>query len=98
MKTVCKQRENWYFTFGTNRVADSDLNQKYAKDIPIRHVLLETDAPALGIDRGKRNEPKELIRAAETFAARRNLTLNNVKNITSYNAAKLFPKLKSVLF
>ena len=98
MKHVCKQRENWYFTFGTNRVTDSDLNQKYAKDIPIKNVLLETDAPALGVDRGKRNEPKELIRAAETFAARRNIKLNDVKNITSYNAVKLFPKLKSVLF
>ena len=98
MKEVCRQHKEWYFTFGTNRVADSELNQKYARDIPLRHVLLETDAPALGEDRGKRNEPKNLIRAAETLGTRRNLTLDQVKNITSYNAVKLFPKLKSVLF
>ena len=97
MKQVCKQHSNWYFTFGTNRVQESDLNIKYAKDLPLKHLLLETDAPALGEDRGKRNEPKKLIRAAKVFASRRNLTLDQVKNITSYNAVKLFPKLKSVI-
>jgi len=97
MKQVCNQNKNWYFTFGTNRIEESDLNKKYANEIPLKHLLLETDAPALGEDRGKRNEPKNLIRAAQVFAARRKLTLNHVKNITSYNAVKLFPKLKSVI-
>ena len=98
MKQVCKQHDNWFFTFGTNRIPESGLNETYAKELPLKHLLLETDSPALGEDRGKRNEPKNVIRAAEVFAFRRKLTLNQVKNISSYNAVKLFPKLKSVIF
>ncbi len=65
------------------------------KDIPMEHLVLETDAPFLSPVpfRGKRNESKYLVQIAEKLAEIKGITLTEVAEMTTANAASVF-KLK----
>lgn len=65
------------------------------KDIPMEHLVLETDAPFLSPVpfRGKRNESKYLVQIAEKLAEIKGITLTEVAKVTTANAASVF-KLK----
>jgi TatD DNase family protein len=62
------------------------------RQIPIDHLLVETDAPYLSPVpmRGKRNEPAFVRHTAEAVAKVKGLTLDDVARITSFNAMQLF--------
>ena len=55
-------------------------------------ILLETDSPYLSPEplRGQRNEPQNIVLTAEVVAQVRNTTLEEVANLTTVNARKLF--------
>lgn len=65
------------------------------KDIPMEHLVLETDAPFLSPVpfRGKRNESKYLVQIAKKLAEIKGITLTEVAEMTTANAASVF-KLK----
>jgi len=60
--------------------------------IGLQHLVLETDAPYLSPDpkRGKRNESAYLIYVAQKLAEIKNTTVEQVANITSENATKIY--------
>jgi len=60
--------------------------------VPLNKLVLETDAPYLAPvpHRGKRNEPAYLQKVAETIAVTQNVSIDEVKIQTSYNAKCLF--------
>jgi len=62
------------------------------KQIPIEHMLIETDAPYLTPQpfRGKRNEPAFVRHTAEMIAQVKGLSFDDVARITSFNAMQLF--------
>ncbi len=62
------------------------------RQIPIEHLLVETDAPYLAPQpmRGKRNEPAYVRHTAEMVARVKGLTFEDVARITSFNAMQLF--------
>lgn len=62
------------------------------QQIPLEHIVLETDAPYLAPvpHRGKRNEPAYLRIVAETIAHLKEVQLEEVAQITTHNAIKLF--------
>jgi TatD DNase family protein len=62
------------------------------KDISLDNVVLETDAPYLAPVpfRGKRNEPSYLKYVVEKIAQIKKLEIEEVANITTENAQKLF--------
>jgi TatD DNase family protein len=62
------------------------------KDIDMKHILLETDAPYLAPVpyRGKRNECSYLKLVAEKIAEIKSLSLTEVDSITTNNAETLF--------
>jgi TatD DNase family protein len=62
------------------------------KEIPIEHLLIETDSPYLAPQpvRGKRNEPAFVRHTAEAIAQIKGLTFEDVARITSFNAMQLF--------
>lgn len=64
------------------------------KEVDINHIVLETDAPYLTPVpfRGKRNEPSYIIYVAEKLAEVKNMSISEVKRITTANAEKLFGK------
>jgi TatD DNase family protein len=55
-------------------------------------VILETDAPYLTPvpNRGKRNEPGYITIIAEKLAGIKNIPINEIADITTQNAQKLF--------
>lgn len=74
-------------TFKTTK----DLKE-IAKEIPLENTLIETDCPFLTPVpfRGKRNEPKYVRYVAEELARIKGVSLEEVGEITSRNAKRLF--------
>lgn len=66
--------------------------KEVAKMVPIEKLLLETDSPFLAPHpfRGKDNDPSKIILVAETIAEIKGLSVEEVANITSQNAERLF--------
>lgn len=63
-----------------------------AKNIPLEHLLLETDAPYLTPEpyRGKRNEPAYVKFAAEKIAEIRGISFEEIAQATTKNANGVF--------
>jgi TatD DNase family protein len=66
--------------------------QKTVSDLPLRAILLETDAPYLAPHphRGRRNEPAFLALVAQKIAELHRVPVSQVAEITSNNANRLF--------
>lgn len=64
------------------------------QDIDLMYIVLETDAPYLSPVpfRGKRNESSYLIKIAEKLAEVKNVSVEEVAEITSANAEKIFAR------
>lgn len=65
---------------------------KVVADVPLEHLVLETDSPYLSPVpyRGKRNEPSYVIHIAEKLAEIKNISLEDIGTITTKNAKNLF--------
>ncbi len=65
---------------------------KVIKDVDLEHLILETDAPFLPPTpyRGKRNEPAYLLLVAQKLADIKQVSLEEVADITTKNAKGLF--------
>lgn len=66
--------------------------REVAKEVPLDRLLVETDCPYLTPEphRGKRNEPAYVKLVAQTLAAVKGLSLEEIANQTTENAHKLF--------
>ena len=66
--------------------------QEMVTQIPLEHLLIETDAPFLAPHphRGKRNEPAYVAEIADKIAKLQSRTREQVAQATSANAARLF--------
>ncbi len=73
----------------TFKNADVD---KMVAQLPLKHMMLETDAPYLAPEpkRGKRNEPAFVKYTARKLAEVQDLSLDEVLEITDRNALQLF--------
>jgi TatD DNase family protein len=71
---------------------NADATRAIAAAIPLSRLLLETDAPFLTPQphRGKRNEPSYIPLIAERLAALKNISLEQLAEATTENAARLF--------
>ena len=70
----------------------NDALRAVAAQVPLDHLLVETDAPYLAPTpyRGKRNEPAFVRHTAEVLANVRNLSLDEIAQVTTDNARRLF--------
>lgn len=90
----------FYISFsGIITFKNADELRLIAKDIPINRILIETDSPFLAPipNRGKPNEPSFLIHTAKTLAEIKEVSYDNLSDITTENFFNLFKRAKSVL-
>ena len=68
---------------------------KVLEDVSMSNIVIETDAPYLAPVpfRGKRNEPSYLKYVVEKIASIKNISVDEVADITTANAEKLFSLL-----
>ncbi|MFD1926725.1 TatD family hydrolase [Sporosarcina siberiensis] len=66
--------------------------KEVATKIPLKHLLIETDAPYLAPHpyRGKRNEPALVTLVAEEIARLKELTVEEVARVTTENALNIY--------
>ncbi|MFN4151370.1 MAG: TatD family hydrolase [Candidatus Sericytochromatia bacterium] len=83
----------FYISFAGNITFKNAQNLRdVAKEIPLEHILIETDSPYLTPvpNRGKRNEPYNVKYVAQQVATLKDLDFDVVADITYKNAIKLF--------
>jgi TatD DNase family protein len=73
---------------------NATLIKEVARSIPLDKILIETDSPYLAPTpyRGKTNQPAYVKHVAEEIAKLRNITLDEVGEVTSRNFRQLFLK------
>lgn len=84
---------NWLISFsGIITFKKSEELRHVAKEVPIKQLLVETDAPYLAPQskRGKQNEPSYLPETAQTVANEKGLPLDEVAKVTRDNARTFF--------
>ena len=94
MKDAEKALErNWMISFsGILTFKRSEELRAIAKEVPINHILIETDTPYLAPQsmRGKRNEPSFIHETAQTITNVKGIPLEEVAQMTSKNANRFF--------
>lgn len=73
-------------------VCRNQQRDKLIKQIPLEHICLETDSPALGLDKHVRNEPCNITLSCQYIADIKGLSPETVQLVTAQNAHRLFPK------
>ena len=64
--------------------------QEVARALPLDRILIETDAPYLSPQRGRRNEPANVARVAVKIAELKNVEPSVVSETTAQNSKTLF--------
>lgn len=89
-------KEGWYLALGGVVTFKNAVKMKdVAKEIPLNRLLLETDAPYLTPVpfRGKENQPAYTKFVAEEIAQLREITFNEIDQITTQNTLTVFSKI-----
>lgn len=86
---------NFFISFGGPVTFKNAVNvQAAAQQIPDEWLLIETDAPYLSPHpfRGKRNEPERVKLVAQRLAELRDVSLDEIAELTFANAQRLFQR------
>ncbi len=85
--------KGWFISFsGIVTFKNSDKLREVVKAVPIERMFIETDSPLLAprSKRGRLNEPSFIVEIAGTIAKVKNISLEDVSNITYENANAFF--------
>ncbi|MEW9491032.1 MAG: TatD family hydrolase [Candidatus Aramenus sulfurataquae] len=67
------------------------FRQAIAKEVPLENAFTETDSPFLGVDKGTRNEPCNVIYALKKIAELKGVEQEEVERKIEENFKKIFP-------
>ncbi|MDW8083884.1 MAG: TatD family hydrolase [Candidatus Caldarchaeum sp.] len=79
-----------YFFSIPPSVVRSEQKQKMVKRLGLENLLLESDAPVLGPERGVVNRPANIRVSAEAISRLKNIALDTVVETTTENAKAIF--------
>jgi TatD DNase family protein len=79
----------YYFSIPPS-IVRSRQKQKLVTHLPLERLLLESDSPVLGPDAGVRNEPANLMLAAQAIAAAKDLPVQAVFDAAVANTQNLY--------
>lgn len=82
-------KHGFYFSIPVNIVRSHQF-QTWVKEAPLSHLLTETDAPYLGLQRDDRNEPSNVMHTIATIAEIKKMDPEEVANVIYSNYQKLF--------
>jgi len=85
--------EAGYFFSIPPSVARSRQKQKLVKHLPLSSLLLETDSPVLSSEPGQRNEPANILMAAQAIADLKDVALEAVLEAAFENTRRLYGNL-----
>jgi len=83
------EKNRWYMSIPANVVVSGHF-QKIVKSVSITQLLTETDAPYLGPERGKRNEPANVALAIKKMAELKGMAEEGVENSIYMNYQRMF--------
>jgi TatD DNase family protein len=82
-----------YFFSVPPSVVRSRQQQKLVHQLPMSHLLLETDSPVLGADANQRNEPANIVLAAKAIAEIKKVAVEAVIDTAWENSMRLYGPL-----
>ena len=77
-------------------VVRSPVMQKWVTAIPMDFLVIETDAPALSSKKGEKNTIMAYTESIQAISDLKHIPLEQVEQICTQNALKLFPKLSNM--
>jgi TatD DNase family protein len=84
----------YYFSTPTS-VVHSAQKRKLVKAVDIERILVETDSPVLGPDRGSRNEPSNVWVALREVASILKREEEEMREILLENTLRLYPEIRT---
>lgn len=80
-----------YLSFSGN-ITFRKTDRSFLKDVPLDRILVETDSPYLSPEpvRGRKNEPKNVQFIIEKIAQEINISVDELKRITTENAKRFY--------
>lgn len=85
--------EAGYFFSVPPSIVRSPQKQKLVAQVPLEHLLLETDSPVLGAQPGERNEPANVHASLRAIAEIKKLPEARVAEVLLDNTRRLYPTL-----
>ena len=79
----------YYFSIPPS-IMYSKQKQELVKQVPLENLLLESDAPIIGLRKGEESRPSDIKFVVEKIAEIKGESINRVKDITTNNAFKVF--------
>lgn len=91
VETALESVDRGYYISIPTAVTNRKKYRRLAEAIPLENLITETDSPYLSpFPDKKRNEPANVIYAVKEIAKIKELTENEVANVTTDNAIKIF--------
>ncbi|KAI9593661.1 hypothetical protein BDF19DRAFT_447489 [Syncephalis fuscata] len=84
-----------YFSVAPSLARDSQL-ERLVQLVPLDRLVLESDAPALGMVRGEPSTPSQIEWVCKRIAELKGVSTLDVATATTRNAYRIFPKLKTI--